>query len=99
MMDWATKAQLNRGQQRAFEIMVGTFVLSFYNQELDEDETGHGFRSPGCQFIKEKRKLELLVDRMKQISDQLLLLLHGPVGSGKTTAFDLLMEYAREYCS
>jgi hypothetical protein len=36
---------------------------------------------------------------MKWNLDQLILLLHGPGGSGKTSAIDLLMEYAHEYCS
>ena len=31
--------------------------------------------------------------------NQLICLLHGPGGSGKTTVIDLIMEYSREYCS
>lgn len=43
--------------------------------------------------------MKQLGDVGKRQSDQLICLLHGPGGSGKTAVNDLLMEYAREYCS
>ena len=32
-------------------------------------------------------------------NDQLICCLHGPAGCGKSTVIELVMEYAREYCS
>ena len=95
IIDWAKKAKLDRGQRRAFEIFVGTFVLSFFRDATIKGE-GQQNRS---RFLKEKKRLETLVERKKRHSDQLICLLHGPGGSGKTTVIDLVMEYAREYCS
>jgi len=40
IMDWAVKAKLNSQQHRAFEIFVGTFVLSFYSSDGEDEETG-----------------------------------------------------------
>ena len=96
-MDWAKKARLDRGQRRAFEIFTGTFILSFFESAPETDSRGPGV----CHlFTTEKRRLERLVEVRKRGSDQLICLLHGPGGgSGKTTVIDLLMEYAREYCS
>ena len=96
IMDWAKKARLDRGQRRAFEIFTGTFILSFFQSAPETDSRGQGVR---CLFTTEKRMLERLVEVQKRRSNQLICLLHGPGGSGKTTVIDLLMEYAREYCS
>ena len=49
-------------------------------------------------FIREKKKLETLVEVESRNSPQLICLLHGPGGSGKSTVIDLVIEYAREYC-
>ena len=45
------------------------------------------------------KKLELLIETNRRNSNQLICFLHGPGGSGKTAVIDLVMEYAREYCS
>ena len=86
-------------QRRAFEIIAGSFVLSFYSDDTDDGEVGRGFHTQNQTYINEKRCLEVLVEERKRQSKQLICLLHGPGGSGKTTAIDLLMEYAQEYCS
>lgn len=95
IIDWAKAVNLDNRQRRAFEIIAGTFVLSFYRDA--EDDAGQ--RGQRFNFVKEKRQLEKLVEKQKRNSDQLICLLHGPGGSGKTTVIDLVMEYAREYCS
>jgi hypothetical protein len=98
IIDWAKKAGLDRGQRRAFEIMTSTFILTFYLDAPESPTTtrGQGLRHP---FIREKKLLERLADVRKRGQNQLICLLHGPGGSGKTAVIDLLMEYAREYCS
>jgi PIF1-like helicase len=40
-----------------------------------------------------------MVERNRRATDQLICFLHGPAGCGKTTVIDLIIEYAREYCS
>ena len=94
---WAETAKLDAGQKRAFEVVAGSFVLTFHSGA--PSHTLHGDRSASLAFSREKRKLELLVDKERRGSDQLTCLLHGPGGCGKTTVIDLLMEHAREHCS
>jgi hypothetical protein len=101
IIDWAKKAGLDRGQRRAFEIITATFILTFFSDAASEElppaaTRGEGLRHP---FIREKKLLERLADVRKRGRNQLICLLHGPGGSGKTAVIDLLMEYAREYCS
>ena len=92
IIDWAKKANLDEGQKRAFEILAGSFVLTFYNEAPAGTLFGH--RRSSLAYSREQRKLELLVEKEKRGSDQLICLLHGPGGCGKTTVIDLLMEYA-----
>jgi len=96
IIDWAEKARLDRGQRRAFKIMASTFVLSFYRSASTTVSRGQRVRH---LFTSEKSRLEKLAEVRRRQSDQLICLLHGPGGSGKTTVIDLMMEYAREYCA
>ena len=98
ILDWAKKAELDSGQKRAFEIFAGSFVLTFY-LEAPAGTLCHGDQTVNLAFSREKRKLEVLVEKDKRGSDQLICLLHGPGGCGKTTVIDLLLEYAQEFCS
>jgi replication-associated recombination protein RarA len=50
-------------------------------------------------FTKHKNELLCLIERERGKSTQLICLLYGPGGSGKTTVIDLLLEYAKEYCT
>lgn len=101
IIDWGRKAQLDRRQRRAFEIMTGAFVLSLHNEAtgLNHDELGRGSRNITGKFNYNLRKLKILVESNKRRNDQLILLLHGPGGCGKTSVIDMVVEYAREYCS
>ena len=49
-------------------------------------------------FVNEKTRLEQLVETHRMNSNQLILFLHGPGGSGKSTVIDLILAYAEEYC-
>ena len=87
IIDWAKKAKLDRGQRRAFEVFTGTFILSFFRDPATDGNHRH-------IFVKEKKLLRKLVEVVKRGSDQLICLLHGPGGSGRTTVIDLVTEYA-----
>ena len=95
IIDWARKARLDREQRRAFEILAATFVLSFYNDA--EDELGE--RGQNARFKHEQRQLKKIVEVRKRQSEQLVCLLHGPGGCGKTAVIDLVVAYSKEYCS
>ena len=95
IMDWAKRAKLDRRQRRAFEVITGSFVLTFFSDARIAQAT-HGV---GVPFQQAKKMLAKLVEKQRRKSDQLICLLHGPGGSGKSTVIDLVMDYAKEYCS
>ena len=97
IIDWANKGKLDRGQRRAFEIIVSTFVLTYY-EDASTANIDNEDRSVRHNFIDNRKQLELLADERKRGGKQLIGLLHGPGGSGKTTAVDLILEYSREFC-
>ena len=78
----------------AFRIFCATFVLSFHGTAND------CVISPAMQefLSSEKQKLEKLANRDHNKTNQLVCLLHGPGGSGKTAVTDLTIEYCREFC-
>ena len=99
IIDWAEKAGLDDEQRRAFEIMTGTLVLTFRDDAEDGiDPQNMHSRRQERQFGLERNKLLALVDAARRKSTQLVLLLHGPGGCGKTTVLDLMMSYMKDFC-
>ena len=96
IIDWARISKLDSKQKRAFEILAGTFVMSFYAGASSETESGHNTRNQ--VFLSERLKLKILLETNRRSSEQLILFLHGPGGSGKSTVVDRFMEYAKEFC-
>ena len=94
--EWGKKGQLDQGQRQAFEIMTSTFVLTFYN-----DKSCLDYSDPTnlIKFESERKKLEKLADCRARKSNQLVALMHGPGGAGKSWVIDLVLLYANEYCS
>ena len=92
MFDWAEKFKLDREQRRAFEIFCATFVLSFYVKCPTEPTIDP------C-FSLHKQNLMKLVGKTVTRQHQLLCLLHGPGGSGKTFVLHLFLCYAKQFCS
>jgi hypothetical protein len=96
IIDWAVKAKLDREQRRCFEIILGTFILTFYGKPEANEQLISGDRH---YFVTERTRLQTLTEVRKRGSEQLILFLHGPGGSGKTTVIDLILKYAEEFCS
>ena len=92
---WSTAHSLDNDQRRAFEIVTASVILTYYKDA--EEEFPDGVR--GGEFTKERKRLELLAGIPRRKSRQLITLIQGPAGSGKTTVLDLILEYCREYCS
>jgi PIF1-like helicase len=96
IFDWAVKAQLDRHQRRAFEVILGHFILTFITQAIHEtDDCSPGNRR---QFNMHKKHIFKLLEKDRKHSSQTIGLLYGPGGSGKTTVINLILEYAKEYC-
>ena len=97
--EWS-KAALgsDRKQQRAFEAITAAFVLSFYDEspEYRNDATTEA-GATRSKFRQSKKALRRL--KGNQTEDQLICLLHGPGGSGKSTVINLVQAYAKGFCA
>ena len=96
--EWAKNTKLDKRQRRAFKTIIAQFVLTFYkdaDEQPDLSNIGLG------DYRREKRKLKKLT-RLRRNSaithEQLVMFLHGPGGSGKSTAINLVMMYAQQFC-
>ena len=96
---WAKAANLDRFQRRAFEITAASFLLTFFREAstTETDDRTQYNRHVLATFRAAKAKLIRLA-AYKNGKDQMVLLLHGPGGSGKSTVVNLLLLYAREFC-
>jgi Helitron helicase-like domain at N-terminus/PIF1-like helicase len=93
IVDWSRKSKLDKSQQRAFEIITASLVLSYYDSALDISSNAHNL------FIEHKTNLQLLVNNKISENNQLICFLHGPGGSGKSALIDLVSLYAKDFCS
>jgi PIF1-like helicase len=91
IVNWAVKSNLDANQQRAFEVIIASFVLSFYDTAPEVQE----YRG---RSNTEKQRLRTLVHNNKRESDQLICFLHGPGGSGKSAVIDLVVLYSQMFC-
>ena len=95
IFSWADAAKLDRLQRRAFEIIVCAFILTFFNTSIDDgsdEDVDQKIRREHREYRK------ILLELIDTPDGQLILLLLGPGGSGKTTVINLVVAYAREYC-
>ena len=96
--EWAKAAFASDPQQRrAFEVLTSAFLLTFYEESpenaIDAAQEEDRWRTKYRQMQKRLRKL-----RGCDRAHNLICLLHGPGGSGKTSVINTVQEYARSYC-
>ena len=99
ILEWANAAKLDTIQKRSFECMLAAFLLTFHKTALADDSMDHRERMK----LRRNRQHLLTLKNGGQVNfemhgTQLIMLLHGPGGSGKTTVINLVTAYAREYC-
>ena len=70
-------AQLDTEQQTAFEILVATYVLTFY--EDAKNSAGNDME----QFLLQKEELYVLTRQGKYFGKPLRMFVTGPAGAGK----------------
>lgn len=85
----------DRKQQRAFEAITAAFVLTFY-----EDTNNDSDPDLSVQDKLRFRRTRNALLKMKGSTDdpQLIALLHGPGGSGKSTVINMVTAYAKSFC-
>ena len=80
IVSWGRVAELDKGQQTAFEIMAATFVLGFIEEKEDD-------ASPNEKLSEQTQSLKRLARRSKTDARPLRLFITGPAGAGKCKTF------------
>jgi hypothetical protein len=99
VLDWSSSFfQADLGQKRAFEVILSSFLLTFYREPRDSAvDIAHEATPERVRYDRMKASLEKLAGLAP--GENLRMLLHGPGGSGKSHVVNTIMLYATEYCS
>ena len=85
IIQWGCKCNLDNHQRHAFEVILASFVLTYFKDAAKNNEqmTTHDNQSRP-KFVRE-RKLLCQLSELSNDTEQLICCLHGPAGSGKST--------------
>ena len=99
IIEWGCKCKLDNHQRHAFEVITASFVLTYFKdaRKNNEEITSRDNQSR-TKFVRE-RKLLCQLAEFRNDTEQLICCLHGPAGCGKSTVIELVLLYAKEYCS
>ena len=95
ILQWGLAAQLDPKQKRAFESIISSFLLTFH--DFQQDDYNDSTLTQGSCDHALRTKDQLLFLKGGE-GTQLIMMLHGMGGSGKSTVIALVMAYAQEYC-
>ena len=85
-------------QERAFEVLISTFLLTFYEESAED---GNDATNENSRLRSKYRRMLNALRKLRGIGDayNLICLLHGAGGSGKSTVINLVKAYAADYCA
>ena len=92
IVEWSSAANLDRVQKRAFEIILCSFIHNVVKSAKEDTSIPRSYRS------KHRKYLKSLLRIIGTKTGQIIALMSGPGGSGKSTVINLVVAYAREYC-
>lgn len=102
IIEWSkTIFARDRKQRRGFESIIASFLLTFF-EDIEEDDGAEDMS--GVNVISQFRTARQALLRLKgckpgeKQDPQLIALLHGPGGSGKSTVINAITAYAKSYC-
>ena len=88
----------DKKQARAFEVLISSFLLTFYDERAeDKTDESQGNRKTRSQYRKMMGALKKLRGIPAKCKN-LICLLHGSGGSGKSTVINTVKAYAAEFC-
>ena len=76
-----------------------SFVLTYFKDAGKNNEEMTTCDNQSQTKIVKERKLLCQLAELRNDTEQLICCLHGPAGSGKSTVIELVLLYAKEYCS
>ena len=96
---WSEAAELDKLQSRAFQSITASFLLTFFDHEGNDLQDDAATSQHNRRYRHAKQHLMKLKGSTNKNDSQLIMLMHGPGGSGKSTVINLVVAYAKEYMS
>jgi hypothetical protein len=92
-----TTGAIDKTQQRAFEVIISTFIMTFHDEaEQNIDTTGTMEPYNRHHYVQLQNQLKRLAGIRND--RQLILFLTGAGGSGKTEVINSVLAYAKGFC-
>ena len=99
IIKWGCKCNLDNHQRCAFEVIMASFVLTYFKDAAKNNEEMTTCDNQSQTKVVRERKLLCQLAELSNDTEHLICCLHGPAGSEKSTVIELVLLYAKEYCS
>ena len=91
IIEWGCKCNLDNHQRHAFEVIMASFVLTYFKDAgKNNEEMTTCDNQSRTKFVRESKLLCKLAE-LSNDTEQLICYLHGPAGSEKSTVIELVL--------